>query len=84
MSVNGFICVLVKVLHHIFLEEQRVVGAHGASLVIEPLEIMANVGLSFGRKELINIHFVTKVHHDNNAYGEKGEHITISEEQVNK
>lgn len=71
MSVNIFICALVKVLHHILLKEQWVVGAHGAGLVKELLEIMANVCLPFGRKKLVNIHFVTQVHHDNDAYRRK-------------
>lgn len=73
MSENVFICALVKVLHHILLKEQRVVAAHGAGLVKELLEIMTNVRLPFGRKKLVNINFVTQVHHDNNACRRKEE-----------
>lgn len=67
MGINVLICALVNVLHQVFLKQQWMVSTHGAGTVVEPLVIVADVCLSFGREEFINIHFITEGHHDHNA-----------------
>lgn len=55
-------------LHHILLEEERVVGTHRASAVKELLVIIAHVRLALGWEELVNIYLVTQRHHDDDTW----------------
>jgi hypothetical protein len=66
-QINVFICSLIEMLHHILLEEERMVGTHRAGAVKELLVIVAHICLALGWEELVNINLVTQRHHNDDT-----------------
>lgn len=67
-KIDVFICSLVEMLHHILLEEERMVSTHRASGVKELLVIVAHVRLALGWEELVDIYLVTQRQHDEDTW----------------